>query len=157
MMIQVQNFQSLLQAKIYLHFAVRNSLYSAARKVGKNTQRMVTKRYYSLAIDAKKVDVVFNNFKVWNWSNDIPFNPKISVKCVKRGTASTPIVSVVLALNNILRNSFFTTSRSPDLYACLDVNDVLTLCDFTQSYCKLLMGASAWMTKGNTVKTKAHV
>ena len=35
MMIQVQNFQSLLQAKIYLHFAVRNSLF------GKNTQRMV--------------------------------------------------------------------------------------------------------------------
>ena len=55
---------------------------------------------------------------------------------------STRIVSVVLALNNILRNSFFTT-RSPYLYACLDVNDVLTLCDFTQSYCKLLMGASA--------------
>ena len=66
MMIQVQYFQSLLQAKIYLHFALWNSLYSAARKVGKNTQRMVTKRYYSLAIDAKKVDVVFNNFKVWN-------------------------------------------------------------------------------------------
>ena len=35
MMIQVQNFQSLLQAKIYLHFAVRNSLFA------KNTQRMV--------------------------------------------------------------------------------------------------------------------
>ena len=76
-------------------------------------------------------------------SNDIPFNPEISVKCVKRGTASTRIVSVVLALNNILRNSFFTTTRSPYLYASLDVNDVLTLCDFTQSYCKLLMGASA--------------
>ena len=52
MMIQVQNFQSLLQAKIYLHFAVRNSLFSAPRKVDKNTQRMVTNRYYSLTIDA---------------------------------------------------------------------------------------------------------
>ena len=155
-MIQVQYFQSLLQAKIYLHFALWNSLYSAARKVGKNTQRMVTKRYYSLAIDAKKFDVVFNILR-FETSNDIPFNPKIGVKCVKRGTASTRIVSVVLTLNNILRNSFFTTSRSPYLYACLDVNDVLTLCDFTQSYCKLLMGASAWMKKGNTVKTKAHV
>ena len=37
----------------------------------------------------------------------IPFYPKISVKCVKCGTASTPIVSVVLALNNILRNLFY--------------------------------------------------
>ena len=54
MMIQVQNFQSLLQAKIYLHFALRNSLFSAPRKVDKNTQRMVTNRYYSLTIDAKK-------------------------------------------------------------------------------------------------------
>ena len=33
LMIQVQNFQSLLQAKIYLHFALRNSLFSAPRKV----------------------------------------------------------------------------------------------------------------------------
>ena len=74
-------------------------------------------------------------------SNDIPLNPKISVKCVKRGTASTRIVSVVLALNNILRNSFFTTSRSAYLYACLDVNDVLTLCDFTQSYLQAVNGS----------------
>ena len=37
----------------------------------------------------------------------IPFYPKISVKCVKCGTASTPIVSVVLALYNILRIFFY--------------------------------------------------
>ena len=55
MMIQVQNFQSLLQAKIYSHFALRSSLFSAPRKVDKNTQRMVTNRYYSLTIDAEKV------------------------------------------------------------------------------------------------------
>ena len=50
-------------------------------------------------------------------SNDIPLNPKISVKCVKRGTASTRIVSVVLALNNILRNSFFYYKVT--LFVCL--------------------------------------
>ena len=50
----------------------------------------------------------------------IPFYPKISVKCVKCGTASSPIVSVVLALYNILRN-FFTISRLPDLYTSFDV------------------------------------
>ena len=55
MMIQVQYFQSLLQAKINLHFALRNSLFSASRKFDKNTQRMATNRYYSLTIDAKKV------------------------------------------------------------------------------------------------------
>ena len=46
LMIQVQNFQSLLQAKIYLHFALRNSLFSAPRKVD---------IFSSLTIDAKKV------------------------------------------------------------------------------------------------------
>ena len=55
MMIQVQYFQSLLQAKIYLHFALRSSLFSAPRQVDKNTQRMVTNRYYSLTVDTKKV------------------------------------------------------------------------------------------------------
>ena len=55
MMIQAQYFQSLLQAKINLHFALRNSLFSALRKVDKNTERMATNRYYSLTIDAKKV------------------------------------------------------------------------------------------------------
>ena len=55
MMIQVQYFQSLLQAKINLHFALRNSLFSASRKVVKNTQRMATNRCYSLTIDAKKI------------------------------------------------------------------------------------------------------
>ena len=55
MMIQVQYFQSLLQAKINLHFALKNSLFSAPRKVDKKTQRMATNRYYSLTIDAKKV------------------------------------------------------------------------------------------------------
>ena len=55
MTIQVQNFQSLLQTKTNLHFALRNSLFSAPRKVDKNTPRMVTNRYYSLTIDAKKV------------------------------------------------------------------------------------------------------
>ena len=53
-MIQVQNFQSLLQAKICLHFALRKSQFSAPRKVDKNTQRMVTNRFYSLTIDAKR-------------------------------------------------------------------------------------------------------
>ena len=38
--------------------------------------------------------------------NNIPFYPKISVKCFKRGTASARIVGIVLALN-ILRNGFF--------------------------------------------------
>ena len=52
---------------------------------------------------------------------------------------------------------FFTISRSPDLYTCFDVNDVLTFCDFTLSYCSLLMRASAWKTKGNTVEKKADV
>ena len=46
MMIQAQYFQTLLQAKIYLNFVLRNSPFSAPRKVDKNTQRMVTKRYY---------------------------------------------------------------------------------------------------------------
>ena len=55
MMIQVQYFQSLLQAKINLHFALKNSLFSAPRKVDKKTQRMATNRYHSLTIDAKQV------------------------------------------------------------------------------------------------------
>ena len=54
MMIQVQNFQSLLQGKICLHFALRKSQFSALRKGDKNTQRMVTNRFYSLTIDAKR-------------------------------------------------------------------------------------------------------
>ena len=52
LMIQVQNFQSLLQAKIYLHFALRKSQFSAQRKVEKKT--LVTNRVYSLTIDAKR-------------------------------------------------------------------------------------------------------
>ena len=55
MMIQAQYLEPLLQAKRYLHFELRNSLFSAPRKIDKNTQRMITNRYYSLVIDAKKV------------------------------------------------------------------------------------------------------
>ena len=55
MVMQVQYFQPLLQAKINLHFALRNSLFSAPRKVVKKTQHMATNRYYSLTIDEKKV------------------------------------------------------------------------------------------------------
>ena len=54
------------------------------------------------------------------------------------------------ACSYYLEERFFITSyRHPDLYTCIDVNevndvhDVLTFCDFTQSYCKLLMRASA--------------
>ena len=46
MMIQAQYFQPLLQAKIYSNFVLRNGPFSAPRKVDKNTQRMVTERYY---------------------------------------------------------------------------------------------------------------
>ena len=80
MMIQVQNFQSLLQAKIYSHFALRNSLFSAPRKVDKNTQRMVTNRYYSLTIDAEKVVSRrrLEQFERSETSNDTDFYTKIS-------------------------------------------------------------------------------
>ena len=54
MMIQAQYFQPLLQAKIYSNFVLRNGPFSAPRKVDKNTQRMVTNRFYSLTIDAKR-------------------------------------------------------------------------------------------------------
>ena len=53
-MIQVQYFQSLLQAKIYLHFALRNSLFSASQKVDKNAQRLATNRNCSLTISIRK-------------------------------------------------------------------------------------------------------
>ena len=46
MMIQAQYFQPLLQAKIYSNFVLRNGPFSAPRKVDKNTQRIVTERYY---------------------------------------------------------------------------------------------------------------
>ena len=60
---------------------------------------------------------------------------------------------VVIALN-ILRNGFLLQVTDTHIN---DVHGVLTFCDFTQSYCKLLMRASASMTKGNTVKKKADV
>ena len=51
-----------------------------------------------------------------------------------------------------LKQRFFTSRHPIVIYTCIDVNDVLTFCDFTQSYCnELLMRASAWMTKGNNV------
>ena len=46
---------------------------------------------------------------------------------------------VVIALN-ILRNGFLLQVTDTHIN---DVHDVLTFCDFTQSYCKLLMRASA--------------
>ena len=46
MMIQAQYFQPLLQAKIYSNFVLRNGPFSAPQKVDKNTQRIVTERYY---------------------------------------------------------------------------------------------------------------
>ena len=64
----------------------------------------------------------------------------LSVKCVKGGVvASTRIVRVVLALN-ILKNGFLLQLIDTQIN---DVHDVLTFCVFTQSYCKLLMRASA--------------
>ena len=151
MMIQAQYFQTLLQAKIYLNFVLRNSPFSAPRKVDKNIQRMVTKRYYYRCEKGCQATSFWTILRS-ETSIDIPFDPKISVKCVKRGTASSRIVSVVLALN-ILRNDFLVrVSKTPDFYILIvDVNNVLTFCDFTQSYWKLSVRASAWMTKGNTV------
>jgi len=74
MMIQAQYFEPCLQAKIYLNFVLRNSPFSAPRKVDKNTQRMVTKRYYYRCEKRLLVDVVLNNFKVWNikWYTFLP-------------------------------------------------------------------------------------
>ena len=64
----------------------------------------------------------------------------LSVKCVKGGVvASTRIVRVLLALN-ILKNGFLLQLIDTQIN---DVHDVLTFCVFTQSYCKLLMRASA--------------
>ena len=64
----------------------------------------------------------------------------LSVKCVKGGVvASTRIVREVLALN-ILKNGFLLQLIDTQIN---DVHDVLTFCIFTQSYCKLLMRASA--------------
>ena len=53
--------------------------------------------------------------------------------------ASTRIVRVVIALN-ILRNGLLLQVTDTHIN---DVHDVLTFCDFTRSYCKLLMRASA--------------
>ena len=117
MMIQVQNFQSLLQAKINLHFALRSSLFSAPRKFDKNTQRMATNRYYLINYRCEKgcQSMSFWTILRSETPNDIPFYPKISVKCFKRGTASARIVGVVLALN-ILRNRFFLQGDTRFVY-----------------------------------------
>ena len=99
---------------------------------------------------------IWTIIKVWNikWYTLLHWNQQIGVKCLKRGAvASTRIVRVVLALN-ILKNGLLLQVIDTQIN---DVHDVLTFCDFTQSYCKLLMRASAWITKGNTVKTKANV
>ena len=103
-----------------------------------------------------------NSTSIWTisrseTSNDIPFYTEISKSAynlLKGGAvASIKIVRVVLTLN-ILRNGFLLQVIDTQIN---DVHDVLTFCDFTQSYCKLLMRASAWMAKGNTVKTKGNV
>ena len=109
-----QYFQPLLQAKIYLNFVLRNSRFSVLRKVDKNTQRMVTKRnYYRCEKGCQSTS--FSTILRSETSNEIPFYPKIRVKCVKRGTASTRIVSVVLALN-ILRIDFLVQVDTRFLY-----------------------------------------
>ena len=91
MMIQAQYFQPLLQAKIYSNFVLRNGPFPAPRKVDKNTQRIVTERYYD------RCEKGFQSTSFWTilrseTSNDIPFYP-FSVKCVKRETASSRIFS----------------------------------------------------------------
>ena len=65
--------------------------------------------YYSITVDAKMVASRprFEQFYALKHQMIlIPFYPKISVKCFKRGTVSARIVGLVLALN-ILRNGFF--------------------------------------------------
>ena len=73
MMIQAQYFERLLRAKTYLNFVLRNSPFSAPRKVDKNTQRMVTKTYY-YRCEKGCQSTSLNYFKVSNikWYTFLP-------------------------------------------------------------------------------------
>ena len=119
MMIQVQYFQSLLQAKINLR--VKKQLVFGTAE---SWQKYSTHGYKQVLFINYRCEKGYQSTSLWTFlrsetPNDIPFYPKISAKCFKRGTASTRIVRVVLALD-ILRNGFFlqVDTRSVYLHWC---------------------------------------
>ena len=153
MMIQVQSFQSLLQAKIYLHLVcvIKQPVFGIAESWQKNSSH----GYKEILFFNYCCEKGCQSTSLWTILRSEISKIYLSTLKSVQNTSSVEKISIhsdcrCSDCSQYLKIRFFTSRHSICIYTCIDVNDVLTFCDFTQSYCsELLMRASAWMTKGN--------